>query len=196
LFIGKTDLTQEMGGVFMREESKILLVVDFQTDFIDGSLGTPEAQAITENVRRKIIERKEQGYIVVFLMDTHDADYLQTQEGRKLPVIHCVKDTEGWELHSSIRNLANPDDKFIKDTFGGAILNLFFDHRKYPYPAKIELIGVCTDICVVSNALILKAQYPEVEIVVDASCCAGTTPEAHQAALLVMRSCQVEVVND
>ncbi|HJD35666.1 MAG TPA: cysteine hydrolase [Candidatus Blautia ornithocaccae] len=150
---------------------KLLVVVDMQKDFIDGALGTGEAVKILEPVKEKIRKAKAQGTDIVFTKDTHYKDYLMTQEGRKLPVPHCVKGTEGWELDRGLLELA----------------------QKAGYE-EIELIGLCTDICVISNAMILKAALPEAVVRVDPSCCAGVTPESHRNALEAMKVCQIEVV--
>lgn len=164
---------------------RTLLVVDMQNDFIDGALGTIEAQAIVPMVKEKIAEYVRRGDEIIFTRDTHEENYLDTPEGKKLPVVHCVKGTKGWELAEGL---------FVPNT-------VVVDKRNFGYPdwkerfsfECVELIGLCTDICVVSNALILKAQFPEAEIAVDSSCCAGVTPESHEAALLTMRMCQIEV---
>lgn len=173
--------------------NKLLVVVDMQRDFIDGSLGTPEAQAIVPAVVEKI---KSFDGDVVFTMDTHHDDYLETQEGKKLPVEHCIYKTEGWLIQPQVSDaLAEKNAVPItKQTFGAVDLIEFIEwdcrHKKFD---SIELVGLCTDICVVSNALLLKAYYPETPISVDASCCAGVTPETHQAALTTMKQCQIEV---
>lgn len=169
---------------------RTLIVVDMQNDFIDGSLGTKEAQAIVPNVKAKIAEYRKRGDRIVFTRDTHGEDYLSTPEGKKLPVEHCIKGTDGWEI---AEGLEVPNCDYInKPSFGWMhwteISGLGF--------GEIELIGLCTDICVVSNALILKAIFPNVEITVDASCCAGVTPKTHQAALETMKMCQINVVGE
>ena len=168
---------------------KLLIVVDMQNDFIDGSLGTKEAQAIVSNVINKI--RQFNGTIV-YTRDTHDENYLSTQEGKNLPVKHCIKGTEGWEIPDAI--LAAGYDK---PTFG--CVELAEDISKWyaqdlEEDLEIELIGLCTDICVVSNALLLKAFIPSVRIMVDSRCCAGVTPSSHKAALETLRACQVDVI--
>ena len=168
---------------------KYLIVVDMQNDFIDGSLGTKEAQAIIPNAVKKI--RKFDGEVIA-TMDTHGPDYLTTQEGRKLPVEHCLRGTDGWQLHPEVAALVPADHIYEKPTFGS--LRLTEDLARIPDLEEIELIGLCTDICVVSNALLLKAMMPEVRIRVAASCCAGVSPAKHKAALETMRSCQVEVI--
>ena len=164
---------------------KTLLVIDMQNDFIDGALGSNEAQQIVANVRAKIAQRLNEGYEVIFTRDTHQEDYLSTNEGRYLPVVHCVEGTDGWQIWEG---LCQPGDEIIdKPTFG------FLGWDKYSFE-EVELIGLCTDICVVSNALMLKAIFPEIKVSVDASCCAGVTPESHEAALTTMKMCQVEVI--
>lgn len=166
---------------------KTLIVVDMQNDFVTGSLGTKEAQTIIPNVKRKIQEYADRGDQIIFTRDTHYTDYLETQEGKMLPVEHCVYATKGWQI---VEGLEVPGCKYIdKETFG-------WNHWNDYDCEEIELIGVCSDICVISNALILKAQFPEIKITVDASCCAGVAPELHEAALKVMRSCQIHVIGD
>ena len=173
---------------------KPLIVVDMQNDFSDGALGTPEAQAIVPKVKKKIEEYAGRGDKIIFTMDTHDHDYFETQEGRKLPVKHCVRGTKGWDIHDSLyRHVMYEDNGLIsKGSFG----YVSWAHWDDVLTGPIELVGLCTDICVVSNALILKANFPEIEITVDASCCAGTTPENHKAALQVMKCCQINVVGE
>ena len=174
------------------EMRKILVVVDMQNDFIDGSLGTPEALAIVENVKNKIKQYEQNDIFVT--MDTHSPEYLETQEGRNLPVEHCIKGTPGWQIRSDILELLPEAKVYEKPTFGS--LKLAEDIgslAKQSAGLEIEIIGLCTDICVVSNALLLKATMPEVKISVDSACCAGVTVEKHLAALETMRSCQIEV---
>lgn len=169
--------------------SKILIVVDMQNDFVNGSLGSEDAQKIVSNVREKILEYQKNGDTVIFTRDTHGENYLQSQEGKYLPVPHCIYGTDGWKI---VDGLAVENCQYIdKPNFGWT----HWDTKNFDDKDEIELVGVCTDICVVSNALILKAIYPEIHIMVDASCCAGVTPESHKAALLTMKSCQVEVIN-
>ena len=163
---------------------RTLIVIDMQKDFIDGALGTPEAQTIVPAVREKISTYRKRGDEIIFTRDTHGPDYLSTPEGRKLPVEHCLKGTPGWELAPG---LWEPGEKIIdKPTFGYTGWGDMEFERS-------ELVGLCTDICVVSNGLILKAMFPEAEITVDPACCAGVTPESHQAALLTMKMCQIQV---
>lgn len=164
---------------------KTLLVIDMQNDFIDGALGTAEAQAIVPKVREKITEYYERGDEIIFTRDTHGENYLETPEGKKLPVIHCVKDTKGWEI---AEGLLVPGAVVVdKPNFG------YPDWKENFFFETVELVGLCTDICVVSNVLILKAQFPDADISVDSACCAGVTPESHEAALLTMKMCQIEV---
>lgn len=165
---------------------KTLIVVDMQKDFIDGALGTREAVAVVENVKRKIAEYRENGDEIIFTRDTHQPDYLTTNEGKYLPVVHCIEGTEGWEIYEGL--LTEGAEIINKPTFG------YLDWAKYHFE-EVELVGLCTDICVVSNALILKAMYPEITVKVDAACCAGVTPESHEAALITMKMCQVEILN-
>lgn len=170
---------------------KILIVVDMQKDFVDGALGTAEAVAIVPAVVEKIKEYKKEDIFVT--RDTHQKDYLSTQEGRNLPVEHCIEGTPGWELDSKVAEAVSGAAVVNKPTFGSTALVDMVKKIAEKEDISIELIGLCTDICVVSNALLLKAAMPEVEISVDASCCAGVTPEKHKAALETMRSCQIMV---
>ena len=169
----------------------VLVVVDMQNDFIDGALGTKEAVAIVPKVEEKI--RNFNG-TVLFTRDTHENWYLETQEGKKLPVSHCIRDTEGWQIRSELDKLRKTEP-IDKDTFGSTDLadelvamNIDDDI------GSITFIGLCTDICVVSNALMLKAFMPELLIEVDPACCAGVTQKKHEAALETMRSCQIVVL--
>ncbi len=175
---------------------KYLIVVDMQKDFITGSLGTGQAQGILTDVAEKV--RSFEGK-VIFTRDTHGADYLETQEGRKLPVKHCIRNEEGWELADELKDLQEKiaGKVYDKPTFGSVELASELQKENDRTPIEeIELCGLCTDICVISNALLLKAFMPEVPIAVDAKCCAGVTPESHQNALEAMRMCQVEIRND
>ena len=169
-----------------------LIVVDMQKDFVDGAVGTPEAEAILDNVCEKI--RTFDGDIFV-TYDTHPVHYLDTAEGKKLPVAHCIKDTSGWELdHQVAAALADrPYREVEKPTFGSVALPWLIQAAAAGEDFDVTLIGLCTDICVVSNALLLKAHFPEKTIRVDSACCAGVTPESHQAALTTMRMCQIDV---
>ncbi len=166
---------------------RILIVVDMQKDFIDGSLGTPEAVAILPRVRAKVAEYSAAGDRIIYTRDTHSEDYLSTPEGKKLPVEHCIKGTDGWQIADGL--YVDGAEIVDKPTFGW----LGWSSLSFDKDAEIELVGLCTDICVVSNALILKAALPEAKISVDASCCAGVTPETHSAALNTMKMCQIDV---
>lgn len=170
---------------------KILLVVDMQNDFIDGALGTKEAVAIVPNVLEKI---KNFEGTVLFTRDTHFENYMDTQEGKNLPVPHCIKGTNGWEIRSELEALRKTE-AIDKVTFGSSELpqKLLALHKENPIES-ITFVGLCTDICVISNVMITKAFFPEVEIIVDASCCAGVTPQSHDNALEAMKVCQVKVV--
>ncbi len=178
---------------------KILVVVDMQNDFIDGALGTKEAQAILENVIRKIESCKDD--ILFATRDTHPENYLDTQEGKNLPVKHCIKGTEGWQIRPEIQELLDKYQGRIidKPSFGSIKLadqvsSLVRKLEEKGESAEIELVGLCTDICVISNALLLKARMPEVPIFVDPTCCAGVTPALHEAALQTMSSCQIHQI--
>lgn len=172
----------------------ILIVVDMQKDFVDGALGTAEAVAIVENVAAKI--NAQVGPIIV-TYDTHSENYMDTAEGKKLPVPHCIKGTVGWELNDRVAEALSRKEytSIEKPTFGSVALPALVETLAGGEDFSLELIGLCTDICVVSNALLLKASFPEVPISVDAACCAGVTPESHKAALTTMGFCQIDVIN-
>ena len=171
----------------------LLIVVDMQRDFIDGALGTPEALAIVPHVVSKM--RNHQGRILA-TRDTHEASYLDTQEGRLLPVPHCIRGTEGWQLHPDVEALLK-EPPLDKPVFGSAQLGAQLARKNETDPiGRITLVGLCTDICVISNALLLRAFLPETEIVVDAACCAGVTPHSHRIALEAMKACQVHIENE
>lgn len=174
---------------------KVLVVVDMQNDFVDGALGTKEAVGIVENVVSKI--RNFDGNIIA-TQDTHQKNYMETFEGKKLPVPHCIKKTNGWLINEKVMSaLSDKDYKTIeKKTFGSTKLVNEIRKIKGDDDIEIEFVGLCTDICVVSNVLLLKAYFPEVKMVVDAGCCAGVTPETHKAALETMKMCQIEVVGE
>lgn len=170
---------------------KLLIVVDMQNDFVDGALGTPEAVKIVGPVADKI--RAHQGP-VVFTRDTHRENYPDTQEGKNLPVVHCVKGTHGWQLNPEINLLVDGREIFDKPTFGSIELSHYVASLYQSHQIdSVELIGLCTDICVLSNAILLKAVEPEMKVSVDGSCCAGVTPESHRNALEAMKMCQVEI---
>ncbi len=170
---------------------KVLVVVDMQNDFIDEALGTKEAVGIVGNVARKI-----EGFDgkVIYTRDTHSKDYMSTQEGRKLPVEHCIRDSRGWQISSAIP--VKEDSLIIdKPTFGSTKLGEYLAKlSENETIEEIEMVGLCTDICVISNALLVKAYLPEVKISVDASCCAGVTPKSHQNALEAMKMCQIDIL--
>ena len=168
---------------------KVLVVVDMQNDFITGSLGTAEARGIVKKVKQKLQKAQKEKADILFTRDTHNANYLETQEGKQLPILHCIRYTPGWEIEKSLQMASA--QVFDKNTF--ASLDLVHHILANGY-TEVELVGVCTDICVISNALLIKAYLPEVTVKVDSSCCAGTTPEQHQNALSVMRQCQVVIL--
>lgn len=188
------------------EQKRFLIVVDMQHDFVDGSLGTPEAQAIISNVQSKIITGLEEEKYdkIIFTMDTHNLNYLDTFEGKRLPVPHCIRNTKGQSLLDevySIKHLSQYEKKIIvleKTTFSITQWDLnahgLYSDNVTKEEIEFTIIGLCTDICVVSNALMLRTLFPKAQIIVDASCCAGTTPEKHEAALQVMESCLIDVI--
>ena len=184
---------------------KVLIVVDMQNDFINGSLGTEEAVAIVPNVKKKIEEYRDRSDVIVFTRDTHHEDYFFTSEGKHLPVRHCVEFAYGWQIEENLKEAAGNPFIVNKSTFGyrGWHSALAKPSKIYVWEwfnlenaSEIELVGLCTDVCVVSNALILKTMYPETKITVDASCCAGVTPESHKAALTTMKMCQINVIGE
>lgn len=173
--------------------SKYLVVVDMQNDFIDGSLGSEAAQAVLPRVIDKI---KNFPGTVVYTRDTHDEDYLETLEGKNLPVVHCVRDTEGWEFQKDIKEMqtASRSLVFDKETFGSIQMAGCLQGIDRMAPIEeVIVIGLCTDICVMANAALIRTAMPNTPIRVDASCCAGTTPEAHECALKAMKALQIEV---
>ena len=174
---------------------QFLIVVDMQKDFVDAALGTAEAQAIVPAVAEKI--RGFSGEIIV-TYDTHEEDYMETREGRFLPVPHCIRDTDGWQLDAAVAEALSDRAYTVveKPTFGAVTLPEVVEQLAGDEEFTVELIGLCTDICVVSNAMLLKAAFPEVKISVDAACCAGVTPASHQAALTTMSCCQITVTNN
>ena len=176
---------------------KVLIIVDMQNDFVGGALGTQEAQAIVPSVESKVRQFSEKGLgKIIFTRDTHWADYAETQEGKMLPVPHCLIGSDGWKIIPQLHS-------YLHDRCAHAVNKGSFGYDDWADEfgsgksiESFELAGVCTDICLVSNALILKALYPEIPIYVDASCCAGTTPKNHAAALQVMKSCQIHVIGE
>lgn len=174
---------------------KVLVVVDMQKDFVDGALGSAEAVAIVPNVVKKIKDFDGEVFVTY---DTHFENYMETNEGKNLPVPHCIKGTDGWELTDDVKE-ALTDINYTsveKLTFGSVDLPKLIVDKIKTDDFSIELVGLCTDICVVSNTLILKATYPEKDIIVDAACCAGVTPETHKAALATMKMCQINVIGE
>ena len=170
---------------------KLLVVVDMQNDFIDEALGTEEAEAIVPKVIEKI--RQYDVNDIFATRDTHEKEYMTTQEGKYLPVEHCIAGTQGWEIEKKISELIKGATIIDKPTFGSVKLAEMIKEISQKEEIEIELVGLCTDICVVSNALLLKAYMPEVKISVDEACCAGVTPSKHDAAIETMRSCQIQV---
>ncbi len=174
---------------------KVLVVVDMQNDFIDGSLGTKEAEAIVDAVAEEI--RKDYDLIIA-TRDTHDENYLNTNEGKHLPVVHCVRDSKGWQIADKVEDALKEKENVTvmnKPTFGSEeIVKVLKEYDKEKPIGSITLIGLCTDICVVSNALLIKTAFPEIPVNVVGNCCAGVTPESHDAALLTMKMCQIEVL--
>ena len=167
---------------------KLLIVVDMQNDFVFGALGTKEAQSILPFVKDRIEAARVSGEEIVFTRDTHAENYLSTQEGENLPVPHCIKGTEGWQI---VAGLHNGERVFDKITFGSLELAAYVQNGGY---TQATLIGVCTDICVASNAILIKAAAPELPIFVEKACCAGVTPATHEAALVTLASCQVKIL--
>ena len=177
-------------------EKHFLIVVDMQNDFITGSLGTAEAVAIVPAAAGRIRACREEGAVILATLDTHEADYLNTAEGKKLPVPHCIRGTRGWELAPEISEALGSEYMPVeKPTFGSVRLpEIIRETAGNTKELSIELIGLCTDICVVSNTLLLKAHFPEAAIAVNPACCAGVTPETHQAALQTMKCCQIDMI--
>ncbi len=173
---------------------KILLVIDMQKDFVTGALANEEAQKIIGKIQKKIEEYKKEGNPVFFTRDTHEENYLQTQEGRLLPVVHCVRESDGWQIISELACEVSPVNVLDKPAFGSLELPQWLNERLGDgIPDEIELCGVCTDICVISNAMILKAAFPETVISVEEKCCAGVSPESHRIAIEAMKACQILV---
>jgi nicotinamidase-related amidase len=184
---------------------KVIVIVDMQNDFITGSLGSPEAVEVKNKMIKYLREQDYDNTKVIFTMDTHDKDYLESYEGKKLPIPHCIFDTEGWKINEELYEIVPADnrDTQFKQTFGSldltetvmdAIIEAYLYNDTKEFIDEIEIVGVCTDICVVSNALILRAYYPNTKIKVISELCAGTSKEAHNAALTVMNSCQIDIV--
>ncbi len=174
---------------------KLLIVVDMQNDFTTGALRNEDAIAIIPNVVSKVKAALDDGTDVIFTRDTHHDDYMGSEEGRNLPVPHCIEGTPGWELIDELKPLAGAPARVIdKVTFGSSKLGQLLS-SEYADCDQVELIGICTDICVISNALLTKAFLPDAHVSVDASCCAGVTPQSHRTALEAMKACHVEIVS-
>lgn len=171
---------------------KILLVIDMQNDFIDGALGTAEAVAMLPRAIEEI--NKYPAADIIATRDTHNPDYMDTQEGKNLPVPHCIRNTEGWELNDTVKAAVGSAEIIDKPTFGSKVLAEKLAAMAEKEELEITLIGLCTDICVVSNALMIKAYLPETRVNVIADCCAGVTPTTHAAALETMKMCQINVI--
>jgi nicotinamidase-related amidase len=180
-------------------KNKILVVVDMQNDFVGGTLRNEDGINMVPTLVKKVADAKANGDIIIYTQDTHGENYMETQEGKNLPVPHCIKGTKGWEIIDELKPYVDGTAYgiFEKPTFGCTALATFI--KKYcenNVNAEIELVGLCTDICVVSNALLIKATVPEVPVAVDATCCAGVTRETHDAALTTMKTCQIKVNNE
>lgn len=177
---------------------KAFIMIDMQNDFISGVLGNPETMAVLPAVCEKVRKiEADNNSVLLFTMDTHQNGYMDTQEGRKLPVPHCIEGTQGWELPDELKNAMScvSDKQQVKKcTFGAKELPDKIIEMCGGSPDEIELFGVCTDICVISNAMVLKAFFPEAEIIVDSSCCAGVSPQTHKNALEAMKCCQITVI--
>ena len=177
---------------------ELLIMIDMQNDFTTGVLGNPQTAAIVSNVCKEIKDYKEKNSSLplIYTMDTHYDDYMDTQEGKNLPVPHCIEGTQGWELPEEIKDaLADVNTIMVKKhTFGGKNLIARIDLLMHDYQIdSIKLMGVCTDICVISNAMLIKAFFPEIPITVKRSCCAGVTPESEETAIKAMQSCQIKI---
>ncbi|NLI54772.1 MAG: cysteine hydrolase [Clostridiales bacterium] len=191
---------EEPVAVEVPANKNVLVVVDMQNDFITGSLGTKEAQGIVASVVKRILDFDG---LILYTLDTHTEKYLETQEGKKLPVEHCIAGTDGWAPNAAVwmalmqKNVADERHMIAKDTFGGVSLPIrIHELLGGADPESITLVGLCTDICVISNALLLKAFYPEAAISVDAAASAGATPEGHKNALTAMKTCQIDIENE
>ena len=174
---------------------KVLVVVDVQNDFVTGALGNPDAQAAIPAIKEKIATYLANDDIIIYTRDTHQEDYMETGEGKYLPVPHCIKGTDGWKLNDEVAAALSGKEytEVEKITFGSVKLPELVRAAAGDEDFTVELIGLCTDICVVSNALMLKANFPEMDMFVDSACCAGVTVESHEAALTTMKMCQIGV---
>lgn len=176
------------------DEHKLLLVVDAQNDFISGSLPAEDGEVIINTLAKTVDIYKNNGYKVIYTMDSHGEDYLKTQEGRWLPIIHCQIGSFGWELHSSLKGRYNEDDIFVKRAFASVRIKDFILDRMCHIPSEICLCGFCTDICIISGAVVLKSLFPETDIKVIEKACGGTTREAHRRAIEVMKGLQINII--
>lgn len=173
--------------------NRLLIVVDYQKDFVDGALGFPGAEKLARPIAQRIQEYRTRGDDVIFTFDTHGPDYLDTQEGRRLPIPHCVRDTVGWKLYGPVAEAARDgDERFCKPTFPSLKLGQYLEQREYD---QVELCGLVSNICVLSNAVIAKAALPEAEIIIDADLTASSDPVLHEKALDVLEGIQVTVLN-
>ncbi len=173
--------------------NRVLIVVDYQNDFVNGALGFPGAEALADPIVERIREYRKNGDDIIFTVDTHDEDYMDTQEGRKLPVAHCIRETEGWYLYDKVAQASKDKDEFFcKATFPSLEMGQWLEESEY---AQVELCGLVSHICVLSNAVIAKAALPEAEIVVDAALTASPDPVLHEKALDVLEGLQVTVLN-
>lgn len=173
--------------------TKVLIVIDMQNDFVTGTLANEEAQKIVAAIETKIQSCQNDAHPVFFTRDTHGDDYMQTQEGALLPVIHCLKGSEGWQIIDQLKPYVEKDAVLDKPSFGCLELPRWLERKLGEKPKEVELCGVCTDICVISNAIILKAAFPETKVTVSGDCCAGVTPQSHRNALEAMKACQIIV---
>ena len=174
-------------------DKKILFVIDMQVDFVTGALANDEAKKIVGNIVQKVKAYQEAGHHVFFTRDTHGEQYLETQEGRLLPIEHCIQGTDGWQIVEGLRQFATADNTLDKPAFGSLELPKWVYKKTDGDFDEMEFCGVCTDICVISNAMVMKAAFPETTITVDSSCCAGVTVESHQNALNAMAACQMQI---
>ena len=177
-----------MGG------KKVLFVIDMQVDFVTGSLENEAAQKIVDKIAEKVRTYQAAGHFVFFTRDTHGESYLETQEGRLLPVEHCIEGTEGWQIVEGLRAFSTKENTLDKGSFGSLELPKWVFKKTDGDFDEMEFCGVCTDICVITNAMVMKSAFPEITVTIDSSCCAGVTPESHQTALNAMAACQMNIL--
>ncbi|MDD7348196.1 MAG: cysteine hydrolase [Clostridiales bacterium] len=173
---------------------KVFIVIDMQNDFITGPLGNKECQSIVETLKAEIEKKEAEGYEILFTKDTHGKDYLETQEGKNLPIPHCIEGSKGWEIIPELAEYARGENVLCKGSFGDVNIGNFVERAAGGVPEEIIITGVCTDICVISNSIILKAFFPETPIKVIGNLCAGVSPEGHRRALEAMGPCQINVI--